>query len=181
MRAFFIRQPEFAACASPFRTVRRDSSPTRAIVRKQVGEFMAQCALDFSAAEFAEARIQPHEGASGKCDARRAAHPRVPLDTEPFRQRMCSCGTEQFAGFLQKRLRPGVLCVSVACIGNGLSLMRANFVRGLARAFSEKSPQKIELHGGNIHGISAAGEHCVRSVKDEAFARLPFLPDLFRR
>ena len=58
MAARFARDPEIAARFSPLRSVRRNTPPTSAKVRKQVRELMKEGPLNLWRAMFAKPRVQ---------------------------------------------------------------------------------------------------------------------------
>ena len=82
MRPFFVGKTKVYASATPFSAMWRDPSPACALVCEQVGEFVAQCPVDFIVAECAQAWIQPDECATGKGDAGSAAHAGIPFDAD---------------------------------------------------------------------------------------------------
>ncbi len=48
MATFFITDSEMVASSSPFRAVRRDAPAAGAKLGEEMGEFVPQCAVDFS-------------------------------------------------------------------------------------------------------------------------------------
>ena len=59
--ALFIVQPELLASSAPLASMCGDAASACAMMREKVREFVAQCAVDFIVAKFAEARVERHE------------------------------------------------------------------------------------------------------------------------
>jgi hypothetical protein len=76
--AFFIGQAEVAAGLLPLGTVCGDAAAASAMVSEEVGEFVAQGAVDLRVAEIAQAGIERDEGFAGVGGAGGAAHARIP-------------------------------------------------------------------------------------------------------
>jgi len=75
----FIRDTEVATGAAPFRTVRRNPSAAGAELRQQMGQLMAESAVDFRAVMLAEPRIHRDEVTMRIRAARGAEEPRIPF------------------------------------------------------------------------------------------------------
>lgn len=61
MTTRFIRDPEIAASLAPFRAMRRDAATLYAKMRDEMGELMAQGAIDLGVSVLAEPRVQRNE------------------------------------------------------------------------------------------------------------------------
>ncbi|MEY2550436.1 MAG: hypothetical protein QOG12_580 [Verrucomicrobiota bacterium] len=58
MAAGFVADAEIVAGATPFRAMRRDAPAASAKLGEQVGQLMAQGAIDFGGVVIAQARVQ---------------------------------------------------------------------------------------------------------------------------
>jgi hypothetical protein len=86
MTALLVRNPEIAARLAPLGSVRRNPSPLPARVRDEVGELMAEGAVDLFRAMRSEQRIERDEVVAVISAPRRGAESRAPLDAHGARE-----------------------------------------------------------------------------------------------
>ena len=99
MGARFVGDPKVAAGVSPFRAVGRQAAPARAELGQEMGQFMAQGAVDLGGVVFAQTRIQGDEGAAEIGPAGGAEKASIPFDAEIASQFRSIEGLEQFPRF----------------------------------------------------------------------------------
>jgi hypothetical protein len=105
MAARFAGDAEIAAGAFPFRTVRRNPPAPGAKLGQQMGEFVAQSALDFSGVVLAEARIQRDKVTVRIRPAGGAEEPGVPFHLD-FPGEIV--GAQSLQNFARVRLESGI-------------------------------------------------------------------------
>jgi len=144
--ALFVGQSEIPAGLLPLGAVRRDAAPSDPMVREEVGEFVAQGAVNFVGAKFVEARVERDQRFSRVGRARGAAHARIPSDRHPTCQIVAGQRSQEIArGFLK---RDRAIVRSRGGRGRGgpaFNFGRLQRLPDAGREFSEK----VELHGIN--------------------------------
>ena len=80
MAARFISNTEIKTGLAPGRAVRGNAPPARAELSEQMGELVAQGAIDLRRVVFAQAWIQRDEVAARIGPPRRAEEPRIPFN-----------------------------------------------------------------------------------------------------
>ena len=98
MAAFFVGNAEVTAGFHPFRPVRGDSPPARAMLGEQMREFVTQGALHLVIADLAQPGVEGDQGARDERRAGGAAHPRIPAHNHALREFVAVQGAQEFAG-----------------------------------------------------------------------------------
>ena len=142
--ALFVGQPEIPAGLLPLGAVRGDAAPSDPMVREQMGEFVAQGAVNFVGAKFVEARVERDQRFSGVGRARGAAHARIPSDLDAACQVVARQRSQEIArGFLK---RDRAVVRSRGGRGRGGPAFHFGRLQRLPDAGREFS-EKVELHG----------------------------------
>jgi len=142
--ALFVGQSEIPAGLLPLGAVRRDAAASDPMMREEVGEFVAQGAVDFVGAKFVEARIQCDQRFSRIGRSRGAAHARIPSNLDAARQIVAGQRSQEIArGFLQ---RGRAVVQSRGGRGRGGPTFHFGRLQRLPDAGREFS-EKVELHG----------------------------------
>jgi hypothetical protein len=105
MTARFIRDAEIAASPAPLCAVRRNAPRTSAELGKQVGEFVAQGAIDLGGIVFAQPWIERDQVTSRIGAARGAEETRVPFHLDFARELL---GVERRQDFPRSRFERGI-------------------------------------------------------------------------
>lgn len=105
--ALFIGEAEVDAGLLPFGAVGRDAAAACAVVRQEVGEFVAEGFVDFGVAEREELRVQCDELLPVVGETGGGAHAGVPAHADTGGKRLAAEGAQEVAG-------PGGECGVVA-------------------------------------------------------------------
>lgn len=104
MAALLIRESKIDACPPPFGAVGSYSPASGTMVRKEMREFMTECAVDLGLTEFLQPRIEHHQGLCWICVPCGAAHPRIPAHLDPAgKVAVAGSGQQLPRSFLERR------------------------------------------------------------------------------